>query len=234
MITRLSLYISSSFRSSNINFIHTSGLYCINSGYIETYVQDSNYNFDTLIMKHNGDINYNSITATIKLGLFNSTIDTSLNYMALPCDILWEIESGNLRLNNQLKVLPGSKIEIKEGATLTANSNLMIYTTFNDTCTTYPYPSLAAGEFICNGTFVAATGFAGLVKSTMQGATIQVGGNAITTLSCNEIVSASGTLTYTVTTQTINETARGIIGGIETNLNNSTTYSWNGSEYVVV
>ena len=123
----------------------------------------------------NGQISLGSLYLDVKAAI----IDTTKYYFPLSYLMNLYIENGGeLTLDHQLKIYPGSSLNIKKGGKLSLNSDLVVYTCADlanfDSSSSFYYPVAGIGvdgKLIDNGLFVvSSTGhFGGQVTHTNSG-----------------------------------------------------------------
>ncbi len=123
----------------------------------------------------NGQISLGSLYLDVKAAI----IDTTKYYFPLSYLMNLYIENGGeLTLDHQLKIYPGSSLNIKKGGKLSLNSDLVVYTCADlaifDSSSSFYYPVAGIGvdgKLVDNGLFVvSSTGhFGGQVTHTNSG-----------------------------------------------------------------
>ena len=123
----------------------------------------------------NGQISLGSLYLDVKATI----IDTTKYYFPLSYLMNLYIENGGeLTLDHQLKIYPGSSLNIKKGGKLSLNSDLVVYTCADlanfDSSSSFYYPVAGIGvdgKLVDNGLFVvSSTGhFGGQVTHTNSG-----------------------------------------------------------------
>ena len=123
----------------------------------------------------NGQISLGSLYLDVTV----TTIDTTKYYFPLSYFMNLYIENrGEFILDHQLKIYPGSSLNIKEGGKLSLNSDLVVYTCADlanfDSSSSFYYPVAAIGadgKLVDNGLFVTSSKghFGGRVTHTNLG-----------------------------------------------------------------
>lgn len=97
----------------------------LNSGYIFKSYNSANgvVRFDVY-----GDINFNDMSLKLEAVLgISVTVSTEGKQVPLPGYFDFSIMSGNAVVNSGVKLLPGTSFTVENGATLTVNSDLFVY-----------------------------------------------------------------------------------------------------------
>ena len=117
------IYMSSSAFGSAVAFIADSNaMFNLSSGYV---VKDYDESTDRLVVKSYGDMDVSAINMTVGTSSINSK-----NYeLPINSNLTVEVHSGSIKINQDVAMLPGSKIIIREGAicTLGSGNNIYVY-----------------------------------------------------------------------------------------------------------
>ncbi len=116
------IYMSSSDFGTAVNFIGTSGaMFNLTSGYV---VKKYDGTTDRMMIEVNGSIDVSAIS----LQFGTSSIDSEDYDLPINSNITVTAKSGsNVTIKQDLALLPGSVMEIEEGATCTLGSNINVY-----------------------------------------------------------------------------------------------------------
>ncbi|MBQ7889152.1 MAG: hypothetical protein IJ356_05290, partial [Erysipelotrichaceae bacterium] len=205
------IFMSNTKFSSAVAFIAPSGaMFNLTSGSVTKYYDGKT---DRLVVEANGDLTFSSIDMSVGTSSINSK-----NYeMPINSNLSIKVNSGNIKINQDIAFLPGSQIEVAEGVTCTLGSgnNIYIYDAdewgnyvfINNVNSTFKSVAYAPGreytrteadlvdaKVIIDGTIDASAGY---VYTTAGGA------NVISTDSGNAIIRPG---TQTVTYQLVQGT----------------------------
>ena len=145
--TYTSLTIASQDLGEDITFIGSSdAMFTISEGYVTKKYDGST---DRLIIEANGTFSVAPIT--IKIGNFatdligkSMNIDTSKYELPITNNLTVIANSGNVTLNQDLALLPGSEIIVRKDATCTLGSGVNIYAYDADEWGTYIYGKMGS------------------------------------------------------------------------------------------
>jgi len=112
-------------QGSAIPFIGTDGMFNITSGYIvKDYVEET----DRLQIDAYGDISMKTMKLSMKLSFLGTqTIDTSKYALPINGNITLDMHSGNVTVTQDIAILPGCELIIRQGATCTLADEVSIY-----------------------------------------------------------------------------------------------------------
>lgn len=197
---------------------------------------NSSYNANyknTQLIDIYGSGSIGSCSLTISMGLIERTVDTKNYFLPISSRLNIKIHKNgdntcNFELPNKVAFLTGSNLQIDEGinVNIKSGSALLICTNYLDPMSqqTYPYPTQAQANFIMNGNLINNGSFGGIIKTTVEQATMNMSS------STNLFISNSD---FKGLTSNLNASAylyghKGQVGNLNKSLYRSTTY---GSSY---
>lgn len=123
----LSYGIGYTQKYSEVPFIGGSGMFNITDGYI---IKDYEETTDRLNIYVNGGLEVNNYNFSIDLSIINAITLASKDYIIpINHNITVDIQSGSLAINQDISLLPGAQIIVREGAqcTLGSGTEIILY-----------------------------------------------------------------------------------------------------------
>lgn len=217
------LYASSSHNATTVDMISSNGIIQISSGgyVIKTFDKATTKSTLTLV----GNITLGSMSLKISTSIVSMTVKMSDTFFPIPWTYDVNIGDGTtattLNIANDIKILPGCTVTVKNNATLNATAgSLIVYSNWTDTNTIRKYPTSygTEGKLVVDGGTINAYKFGGIIYATANGGTVKV----------SKAVSATAYEHNNEDRYTVSETARFEDG---TTITKGTTYTYNGSTW---
>ena len=215
-----SVNVANASKPTGATFIGSDGLFRISSGYIKkTYIASTD--------RIKFEINGNASIYGMSLSLAGQTVNTKDYVMPINSNFDIDIQGGTTTIgNNQdLAMLPASKLSISSGATLTISSGSDVYVYDEDQWGPYAGQSLnliPVGYSVSNGTNTIRTNSSLTDAIIDNNGTINISGTLYTTSSGASIMSSLGTgkISYKASAGTKTSTQQATQSGTDmTNVN---------------
>lgn len=179
-IVHANLYASSQNNETDITLISTDkGLFVLNdNSYITINYQlsESEFNDETMYSytgKTKIDINGGIKFGSLELDVYGVILSTSDYYCPFSYKFDISLSNGLYLINEDIKLMTGTRMTISDDATLEVNADLICYTEYNsDTTGGHRYPEKEPAEFILNGQMIVNGGFAGKISDLSSGSII--------------------------------------------------------------
>lgn len=239
-IAYCALYVPTFFKlvEDIVNIYSSDGVLKINDD--ETSYVRKTYSNNKTTLQFVGDITMGSL----KIQQYGQEVDMSKVFF--PISYLYNIIVGDGNANTTLtaaydyKLMPGTSLTIEPNATVNLTGRAIVYNTINySTSAARKYPvEKGPAKLIVNGTLKISGGFGGIIRSTANTGHIMVDTVDTSNLTVTSI-EGEGTGNFLsqkfTKTATVEEVARAINSdeNTTTNLSAGTTYTYNGSEWVV-
>ncbi len=102
-----------------------SSMFNVNSGTVTKYYDGTK---DRLVVQTEGDISMDPLTVSMKLGIFgSSTIDSKKYELPITSNLTAYAKSGNISINQDIAMLPGSQIVVGEEAVCVLGKGINVY-----------------------------------------------------------------------------------------------------------
>lgn len=122
----LSMFASNQTVSVMIKFIGTNGMFSVSNG--GSFTKKYDPVTDRLIATVDGSAQINSITMNLNFGLLlNLRISSSEYTLPITNNMTLNVNSGNTIISEDIALLPGSVVNIAQGATLSVAANKSVY-----------------------------------------------------------------------------------------------------------
>ena len=116
-----SMFMLNTVMGSAIKFIgDDTAMFCLKDGFVTKTYDGS---IDRLIVEGNGNMGVNPIT----IDLLGSPVNASMFDLPIGMNITISVNTGNVDMNQDVALLPGSKIVIEEGAACTLGEGVSVY-----------------------------------------------------------------------------------------------------------
>lgn len=166
----------------------------------------ANYNNSTKVNKIDfyGDMELNALVMTVvgqKMSTQNVYFPLSW-YFDVSTHVLPGSSKAEVKINQDMKLLPGAKLRIGSGVEATAK-RIFVYDTFTDVnvgCSTLYPTNKGSGRLYVNGKLTITGSIAGLVETEVNGAQLVINSNAKTNDISYELASSSGSSYFTSVT----------------------------------
>lgn len=132
-----SIYMSNRTSNALLNFIGSSGLFNLKSGKITRKYDGST---DRIEYKFDGEVEINSL----KVAISGQTVNSADYVLTITNNIILNISSGSVTVNQDLGLPAGCELSVSNGATLTLASGKSIYV--------YDNTEWTSGDFVFGGT----------------------------------------------------------------------------------
>lgn len=135
-----SFYMQDKPRNTTLNFIGSSGLFNLKSGKITRKYDGST---DRIEYKFDGEVEINSL----KVAISGTTVNSAEYVLAITNNIILNISSGSVTVNQDLGLPAGCELSVSKDATVTVSSGKSIYVYDNTEWTSGDFVFGGAGKF---------------------------------------------------------------------------------------